>query len=107
MTTTKVKLSASIYTHDGELSELTLKAPTARSFISHGEPFKVRFITGADDAQRMEIDFDNKIMAKFLADMTVEKMDDLIVGSLAAADFMLLRMSAANIILGVAGTDPL
>jgi hypothetical protein len=106
MTTTKVKLSTSIYTHDGELSELTLKAPTARSFINHGEPFKVRFVTEPDESQRMEIDFDNKIMAKFLADMTVEKMDDLIIGSLGATDFMLLRMSAANIILGVAGSDP-
>jgi hypothetical protein len=106
MTTTKVKLSASVYTHDGELSELTLKAPTARSFINHGEPFKVRFVTDSDDTQRMEIDFNNPIIAKFLADMTVEKMDDLIIGSLSATDFMLLRMSAANIILGVAGSDP-
>lgn len=107
MTTTKVKLSTPIHTHDGELSELTLKAPTARSFINHGEPFKVRFVTESGDTQRMEIEFNNGIMAKFLADMTVEKIDDLIVGSLGATDFMLLRMSAANIILGVAGTDPL
>jgi hypothetical protein len=106
MSKTTVKLTRPVLTHDGELNELTLKAPTARSFINHGEPFKVRFVTESDDAQRMEIDFDNKIMAKFLADMTVEKMDDLVIGSLAATDFMLLRMSAANIILGVAGSDP-
>jgi hypothetical protein len=102
-----IKLSKPIKTHDGELSALTLKAPTARSFIAHGEPFKVRFVTEGDDAQRMELDFNNAVMSKFLADMTVEKTDDLIIGSLTATDFMLLRMSAANIILGVAGTDPL
>jgi hypothetical protein len=107
MSNTTVKLSKPIKTHDGELTELTLKAPTARSFINHGEPFKVRFVTEGDDAQRMELDFNNAIIAKFLADMAVEKIDDLIVGSLTATDFLLLRMSAANIILGVAGTDPL
>jgi hypothetical protein len=102
-----IKLSKPIKTHDGELNVLTLKAPTARSFISHGEPFKVRFVTEGDDVQRMELDFNNAVISKFLADMTVEKTDDLIIGSLTATDFMLLRMSAANIILGVAGTDPL
>jgi hypothetical protein len=107
MSNTVVKLSKPLRTHEGELNELTLNAPTARSFINHGEPFKVRVVTGADDTQRVELDFDNKIMAKFLSDMIEGKVDDLIIGSLTATDFMLLRMSAANIILGVAGTDPL
>ena len=106
MSGNKFKLSKPIQTHGGEVSELTLREPTARSFMNHGEPFKVRIITNADDSQHVEFDFDNKIMSKFLADMIEEKVDDLLLGGLRTSDYLSLRMRGAEIIIGTAGTSP-
>ncbi|OYX79421.1 MAG: hypothetical protein B7Y77_01880 [Bradyrhizobium sp. 35-63-5] len=106
MSDTKFKLSKALQTHSGEVSELTLKEPTARLFVAHGEPFKIRVITNADESQNVEYDFDNAKMVKFLAGMVEPKVDDLIIGGLRASDYLSLRMRAAEVIIGITGTDP-
>src|SRR5258707_15281647 len=99
--TETVTLSRPIKSHNGEISEITLKEPTARSFFSHGEPFKVKVLTD-DSGTILEFDFFNSVIAKFLTDMTGH--DDIILSSLRAADFIHLRSRAAYMIIGVAGT---
>jgi hypothetical protein len=104
-TTQTIKLSRSIKTHDGEVTEIKLKEPTARSFFTHGEPFKVKVTTDDKDETRVDFDFNNAVVAKFLADMT--GLDDLLLSSLRAVDYVRLRSQAAHLIIGVAGTDPI
>ena len=62
-----VTLSKALVTHKGEMKELTLKEPSARCFVQHGEPFTIRFVDG-----KLEIDYSksNDSMMKFLADMS-------------------------------------
>jgi hypothetical protein len=103
--TTTFSLSKPFKTHDGELTTLTLRAPTARSFIKHNEPFKIRWIADASGDRTPEVEYSNSSMVHFLADMIVEKVDDLMLGNLSAFDYMRLRGVATDIILGVAGTD--
>ena len=104
-TTEIVKLSRPVKTHDGEASEIKLKEPTARSFFTHGEPFKVKVSTDDKGEFRVDFDFNNSILAKFLADMT--GLDDLVLSSLRAVDYVQVRTRAAHMIIGVAGTDPI
>jgi hypothetical protein len=101
--TETVKLSRSIKTHNGEVSEIALKEPTARSFFSHGEPFKVKILTDDKGESLIDFDFNNAVVAKFLADMTGQ--DDIILSSLRAVDYVQLRTRAAQMILGVTGTN--
>ena len=103
MSTTTVTLSTPIKTHNGEVSTITLKEPLARSFFDHGECFKMRVITEGDDS-RVEFDYNHKIFAKFLMDMT--GIDDGLLGNMKASDYFLVRNAATNLIVGVAGTDP-
>jgi hypothetical protein len=104
MTTTEtVTLSQPLKTHGGDVTSLTLKEPTAKSFFDHGEPFKVRVIS--DDAgDRIDFEFFNGVFKKFLCDMT--GLDDLILSGLRASDFMALRSRAAQMIIGVTGQNP-
>jgi len=96
----KVPLSEPLQTHKGELSELTLKAPRARLFMQNGEPF----VTDVDfEAGKVKHTYDNKIMAKFLADMSGH--DEITLGGPATPDFYLLRSEATQLILGLAGRD--
>ena len=103
--TETVTLSRPIKTHDGEVSEIKLKEPTARSFFSHGEPFKVKVLTDDKGESCVDFDFNNAVLSKFLADMT--GLDDLILSKLRAVDYVQLRARAAHMIIGVAGTDPI
>ncbi|MEH2476192.1 hypothetical protein V1281_002638 [Nitrobacteraceae bacterium AZCC 2161] len=102
-TSLTVVLASSIKTHDGEVSSIVLKEPKARSFFDHGEPFKMRVISHGD-TDRVEFDYDHKVLAKFLRDMT--GIDELILGTVAAKDFFSLRNAATNLIMGVVGPDP-
>jgi hypothetical protein len=101
--TETVTLSRPLKTHGGDVTTITLKEPTARSFFDHGEPFKIRVISD-DSGDRIDFDFYNAVFKKFLADMT--GLDDLILSSLRAADFMALRSRAAQMIIGVTGQNP-
>jgi hypothetical protein len=101
--TETVTLSRPIKTHVGETSTITLKEPTARSFFQHGEPFKVKVLTD-DSGSIVDFDFFNGVVAKFLSDMT--GLDDLVLSSLRAVDYVNLRTRAAHMIIGIAGTNP-
>ena len=102
--TETVTLSKPLKTHDGEVTSLKLKEPEARSFFIHGEPFKVRVISDAVNGDRIDFDFNNAVFKNFLTDMT--GVDDILLGKLRASDFMTLRSRAAQMIIGVAGTNP-
>ncbi|MBO0123959.1 phage tail assembly protein, partial [Streptococcus pneumoniae] len=93
-----VTLSKPLKTHGGEVTTITLKEPTARSFFDHGEPFKVRVISD-DSGDRIDFDFNNAVCKKFLADMS--GIDDLLLATLRASDFIALRSRAAQMIMGV------
>jgi hypothetical protein len=71
MTTESFALSRPLKTHSGEVQTLTLKEPTARSFMDHGEPFtlKPRYNTaGEQDGVTFEYT-NNKALMGFLCDM--------------------------------------
>ena len=100
---TTVTLASAIKTHDGEVSSILLKEPKARSFFDHGEPFKVRVIADGDK-DRVEFDYDHKVLAKFLRDMS--GIDEGILGNISASDYFSMRNAATNLIMGVVGKDP-
>lgn len=103
------KLSRPIKTHGGEFDTLTLREPTAGAFVDNGEPFKVVTKTNAEgEPSGIDIVYDNnRALLRFIIDMVVEKVDELILRGLSAADFMRLRGLATNIILvGIGPKDP-
>src|SRR5437879_3600556 len=103
------KLSRPIKTHNGETDTLTLREPTAGAFVDNGEPFKVVTKTNAEgEPSGIDIVYDNnRALLRFIVDMVVEKVDEIILKSLSAADFMRLRGLATNIILvGIGPKDP-
>jgi hypothetical protein len=103
--TQTVTLSRPIKAHGGEINEITLKELTASSFFRHGEAFKVKVTI--DDATGLSIadfEFNNAVMAKFLSDMS--GLDDIVLSSLRAADYMIVRQRAAYMICGAAGQNP-
>lgn len=103
MTTETITLSQPIKTHNGDVATITLNEPTARSFFEHGEPFKVRVISDAS-GDRIDFDFFNGVLKRFLADMT--GLDEIVLAGLRASDFMTLRSRAAQMIIGVTGQNP-
>jgi Phage tail assembly chaperone proteins, E, or 41 or 14 len=99
-----VTLSRPVKAHGGEISEIKLKEPTARSFFQHGEAFKVKVTTDDAGASNVEFEYNNAIMAKFLSDMA--GLDDIVLSTLRASDYMQLRTRAAYMIIGVSGQNP-
>lgn len=95
--TATVKLSTPITGHSGTFASLTLKVPTARSFIAHGSPFTVK--TGAEGNY---IEYSDKAMLKFLADST--GVDEITLEDLAAPDYFAARDRLAGLILMATGT---
>ena len=95
------KLSRPLHTHKGDVMEITLKEPTAGTFIrAKADPYKVRFV---DD--KAEYTFDSAACMAFLTEMT--SFDPIVLESLPAADFMGLRWKMVSIIaLGVGGKNP-
>ena len=94
------KLSRPLRTHKGDLSELTLKEPTARSFIrAKRDPYTVKF---EDD--KATYTFDSAATLAFLVDMTGH--DEITLEALPAADFMALRWEMVKVIaMGLGGAD--
>jgi len=94
------KLSRALHTHGGDVTELKLKEPAARTFLrAKADPYRVRFV---DD--RAEYEFDSAACATFLCDMT--GLDQIIIESLPAADFMALRWKMVEVIaMGLGGAD--
>lgn len=103
---TTVTLSKPIKTHDGELSTLMLREPTARCFLEYGEPFKTKVGTDASGKDTLDFEYDYKVFGKFLVDMLGGKIDDLLLGTIRAVDFYILRNKATQLILGIAGANP-
>ncbi len=102
MTTETFKLSRPLKTHNGEITELTLQEPTARAFVIYGDPFKLKPIKNEDgESEGVSFIYDNnRAFMSFLVDMVVEKgVDDLLLSSITARDFHMLRSVATNIIL--------
>jgi hypothetical protein len=102
--TETVTLTRPIKTHKGEISEITLSEPTARSFFNHGEPFKVKVLSDEKGESLVDFVFFNDVVAKFLVDLT--GLDEIVLSSLRAVDYMNLRTKAAHMIIGAAGSNP-
>jgi hypothetical protein len=94
MTTQTFTLSQPLKTHDGEVTELKLKAPRAGLLIKYDDPFEVKW---NKDDNRFDYIFDNKSMMRFASEMT--GVDDLILEDLSVRDFWKLRYEIAGIIL--------
>lgn len=93
-------LSKPLKTHKGDVSTLTLKEPTARSFVNHGEPFKVK-ITGEGNA---EFEFFAKPSLGFLCDST--GLDEIVLSAMSGADFWRARQAMAGLMFSVMGERP-
>ncbi|WP_338687765.1 hypothetical protein V5279_22580 [Bradyrhizobium sp. 26S5] len=108
MTTQTFPLSKPVTTHSGKLTSLTLQEPTAGAFVDHGEPFKIHVRKSASgEPDGLDFDYDNKVMTKWLVEMIVEKVDDIILKSLSARDYRQLRSLATDIVLlGVQDRNP-
>ncbi|MDI4236798.1 hypothetical protein OZ411_28705 [Bradyrhizobium sp. Arg237L] len=91
-------LSFPLKTHDGDVTELKLKAPRAGALVKYNDPFQLKPIKNENGEQEgFEFVFNNKAMMQFLSDMT--GIDDLLLADMSASDFMRLRGVAANMIL--------
>jgi hypothetical protein len=90
-----ISLGAVLDTHKGQLKELVLNEPKARTFRK-GEPFKIR--NGG------EIEWNNDIVLAFLQDMTGH--DSIVLDDLSAADFIKARGALLELLLEESG-DPL
>lgn len=104
MTTETFTLSRPLKTHSGDITEITLKEPLAKSYFDHGEPYRARVIS--DDAgDRIEIDFFNNVFKKFLSDVT--GLDDIVLSGMRAADYTRLRLRVTNMLAETAGSNPI
>jgi hypothetical protein len=99
MTTETITLSRPLKTHDGEVTTLTLKEPTARAFVDFGEPFTLKPITDeSGESNGVSFVFDNnKAFMRFLSNMT--GVDDLLLSAMSGSDFQRIRVAAARIIV--------
>ena len=104
--TQTVTLSSPIKTHDGEITELKLKEPRAGTLVKYNDPFKVTPVKGEDgEIERFEYVFFNKPMMQFLTDMS--GLDEIVLSTMSAADFIRVRFDAANIVLsGISHKNP-
>ncbi|WP_424362975.1 phage tail assembly protein [Methylocystis parvus] len=93
-----IKLAKPIQTHKGAVDTLELKEPTARLYVAHGSPFE---ITTKDN--QVSFVYNDKATMAFAAEMTGH--DEIILGALAARDWLKLRTKITDVILGVLGTD--
>ncbi|MEY9184553.1 phage tail assembly protein [Bradyrhizobium sp. USDA 313] len=93
--TTTFQLSQPLKTHNGEVSELTLKEPKAGLLVKYNDPFQIKPTSEGG----FEYVFDNKSIMQFAAAMS--GVDDLILSDLSVSDFMRLRNKIAEIIVQV------
>jgi len=66
---TVFSLTTPIETHEGTITELKLKTPTARVFVKYGSPYSV-IREGDEDNPRIEFKYHTKPMFAFIADMS-------------------------------------
>jgi hypothetical protein len=93
------KLSRPLRTHKGDVTEITLKEPTAGTFIrAKRDPYKIRIIDGKPDC-----DFDPVASMAFLCEMT--GLDEIVLGALPAIDFVGLRWMMFHSIANTLGAD--
>lgn len=97
--TTTITLGKAITSHQGELKSLTIREPSARQFVRHGEPFKVNI--RADGSPDIEIN--NKAMFAFISDLS--GVDELALEDLSAADFNRARQAVISMVLGTVGAE--
>ena len=96
-----VNLSTPLLTHKGHVDTIDLKAPKVRSFVKHGEPFKLHIKKGVLE----DITFNNETMAHFISDMS--GIDFILIEEMSATDYSAVRNAAVDLILGLAGDSPL
>ena len=96
------KLSKPLNTHSGTVSELTLKYPTARSFIKYGVPY-ASVVERTEESTKEEFRFNAKPMFQFVADMS--GLDDIVLSSVAAQDVMPLFYTVLGMLSGGAETS--
>ena len=93
------KLSRPLKTHKGDVTEITLKEPTAATFLhAKADPFKIRYIEGKSDYT-----FDSAASMAFLCEMT--GFDQIVLEALPACDFFGLRYAMVNVIAEGLGAD--
>ena len=91
-------LTTPLKTHDGEINELKLKYPRARSFIRIGVPFTNVVERTDDGATRTSLNFDAKRMMNFVADMS--GVDDIVLGNMEGEDVMPLFYTLTAMLSG-------
>lgn len=99
MSNTSFTLKHPIIGHGGTIRELSLKMPTARSFMLYGNPFVMKF----DERDNPVPEYTDKAMFKFLADAT--GIDEITLEGLSAADYITARTKLTYLMLGVTGSD--
>jgi len=68
---TTVKLSRPLATHEGEVSKLDLREPSAALVLKHGLPWKTIISTNRDEeGQRIEVEFVPSKMVVYLEEMS-------------------------------------
>ena len=94
------EFSKPLRTHKGDITTITLREPTARSFVNFGNPFTVKM-----DGDNAWFVFDNKATMGFLTDVT--GLDSIVLESMSGGDFWRLRQALANnMFAGVGGKNP-
>ncbi|MGA2494260.1 MAG: phage tail assembly protein [Roseiarcus sp.] len=96
-----ITLSRPLRTHKGDLSELTLKEPTAGTFFrAKRDPYTVKF-----EDEKAIYTFDPVACMFFLSEMT--GLDQITLEALSAGDFSAMRWRMVGIInRGVGGKNP-
>lgn len=90
-------LTAPITSHKGNLINLTLNPPKARSFLK-GMPFRVEELTSGDGLFGYRTIYDPKVCMSFLADMS--GLDELTLEDIHAADVLPLFQIIGNYSFG-------
>ena len=97
----KITLAAPIPSHNGEITELTLKLPRARAWIQYGAPFTTIYEGTGTDAKQ-ELRFNSKAMLSFLSDMSGVSASDLEL--LDGRDFHSLMYTVVAMVNGASPT---
>jgi len=97
--TVTVRLTKPIITHKGELTEITLREPTVKSYLKAGrDPFQIR-----PSADGTDVTYDIPAMVAFLSD--ISGLDQIILEGLSARDFNTLRGQATTLAILGAGSS--
>jgi hypothetical protein len=75
-----------IMSHQGSISALQLNYPTARCYINYGMPYATVRQGSDPENQRVEFNFNPKVMFRFIADMS--GIDELSLEDIDGRDVM-------------------